>query len=263
VPTLFRHLAVRLLRASRHIDRAYLAFNRRRSRIVVRHASEGFLDAYNAATYRDEPAHREGPGSRELRPWEVDFIRSLPPPPARVLLGGAGTGREAQALAARGYQLVAFDPAASLVASMRVLTEPGVEIEPLVGGYLDLPLLRRLDGTEVDLTEGPRFQAAYAGWASFSHLRKDADCVDALMKLAALSDGPILLSYLPGPDQAEPQTGFSVQIGFFRQYSEGHIRDFAAQAGLEVVSARVDENWPRAVLRRRKDASERSRDADA
>jgi len=251
VPALLRRLGVRLLRASRLLDRAYLSFNRRRSQVVIRLAGEKFLDEYNAAAYRDEPAHREGPGSRELRPWETDFIRSLPPPPARILLGGAGTGREAEGLAARGYQLVAFDPAASLVRSMQTMTPPDLDVLPLVGGYLDLPVLRRLDGTEVDLSKGPRFQGAYAGWASFSHLRTAIECVEALTKMSALTDGPILLSYLPGPDQVEPQTGFSVQIGFFRQLSEKHVRDYAARAGLDVVSAKVDENWPRAVLRRR------------
>jgi hypothetical protein len=218
--------------------------------VVLRFGDEAFFDAYNAAAYRDEPGHREGPGPRELRPWERDFIGALPPPPARVLMGGAGTGREAGALSALGYDVVAFDPARSLVETMGELTAGDPSVVPLVGGYCDLPVLRRLDGDEVDLSREPRFAAAYAGWASFSHLRSDSECVLALTRLSALVDGPILLSYLPGPDAPEPQTGFSVHIGFFRQFSDNHVRRLASDAGLEVVTLKTDENWPRAVLRR-------------
>jgi len=228
----------------------YLAFSRRRSRLVLRLGDEAFFDDYNAVAYRDEPGHREGPGLRELRPWELDFIRALPPPPARILLGGAGTGREASALSARGYQVVAFDPARSLVETMSAIAAGNQNVVPLVGGYCDLPVLRRLDGDAVDLAREHRFAAAYAGWASFSHLRTDSECVLALTRLSTLVDGPLLLSYLPGPDTPEPQTGFSVHIGFFRQFSDNHVRRLASDAGLEVVTLKTDENWPRVVLRR-------------
>jgi SAM-dependent methyltransferase len=245
---MWHELVARLVRTSRLVDRAYLIFNRLRSRSVLTLGNDRFFDAYNALTYRKEPLHREGPAPWTLRAWERDFIGNLPAPPARLLVGGAGTGREATALAELGYEVAAFDPARALVEHMRAPgTDPGVE--PLVGGYLDLPLLRSLDGATIDLSARPRFDGAYMGWSSFSHLRSDAECVSALTRLADLTRGPVLLSYLAGAGaDAEPRPGFSVQIGFFRLLSGGHVRRLAAGAGLDVVSLLPDENWPRAVL---------------
>ncbi len=116
---MFTSLFVRLVRVSRLADRAYLSFNRLRSRVVLSLAGNRFFDAYNAVAYMEEPAHREGPDARDLRPWEQDLVANLPAPPARVLLGGAGAGREAYALEALGYTVVAFDPAKRLVEAMQ------------------------------------------------------------------------------------------------------------------------------------------------
>jgi SAM-dependent methyltransferase len=43
-----------------------------------------------------------------------DHLHLFPPPPARVLEIGAGTGRDAAALAQRGYQVLAVEPTAEL-----------------------------------------------------------------------------------------------------------------------------------------------------
>ncbi|MFF3029442.1 class I SAM-dependent methyltransferase [Streptomyces rubiginosohelvolus] len=43
-----------------------------------------------------------------------DVLHLLPPAPARILDVGAGTGRDAAALAARGYHCVAAEPTADL-----------------------------------------------------------------------------------------------------------------------------------------------------
>ncbi|WP_193366662.1 class I SAM-dependent methyltransferase [Pelagibius marinus] len=44
----------------------------------------------------------------------ADVLHLLPPPPAAVLDIGAGTGRDAAALAARGHRVVAVEPTAGL-----------------------------------------------------------------------------------------------------------------------------------------------------
>ena len=46
------------------------------------------------------------------------FERYFPPPPAHILVGGAGGGREAFALLERGYRVTAFEPSEALAASM-------------------------------------------------------------------------------------------------------------------------------------------------
>ena len=165
---MWHQLLARLVRTSRVIDRGYLAFNRLRSRAVLALGGDRFFDAYNAIAYRDEPLHREGSGPRTLRAWECDFIRNLPPPPARILLGGAGTGREALAFAALGYQVVAFDSARPLVEEMQALAADQPAVEALLGGYQSLPVLHRLNGEEVDLAARLEFDATYVGWASLS-----------------------------------------------------------------------------------------------
>jgi len=55
-----------------------------------------------------------------LYAWEEPWFGSrLPPPPAHILVGACGTGREAVALAARGYRVDAVEPAPEFVAESR------------------------------------------------------------------------------------------------------------------------------------------------
>ena len=57
-----------------------------------------------------------------------DVLPFLPPPPARVLDVGAGTGRDAAALAARGYSVVAAEPTPELRAhGQRLHRESAIE----------------------------------------------------------------------------------------------------------------------------------------
>lgn len=78
---------------------------------MMRHAPDG------------SPYDRPGPGGAAERPGDVDswsagagvedFVRSqLPPPPARVLEVGCGSGKLALALSAGGWRVTAVDPEA-------------------------------------------------------------------------------------------------------------------------------------------------------
>src|SRR5690606_9978650 len=53
--------------------------------------------------------------ARGLFGWELELLAPPFPARGRILIGGAGGGREAIALIERGYQVVAFDQAAELV----------------------------------------------------------------------------------------------------------------------------------------------------
>jgi hypothetical protein len=242
--------------ATRIVDRVYGRFDRLRTKAVLKWAPDAFYDAYNDVAYsgQDEYHPRTQAFHAELFPWELRAIeRHFPPPPASVLIGGAGGGREAVALARRGYQIVAFDPAVRLAAALARNGER--DVEGLIGSYDDLPVLSALvPPSAVDLAERAPFDAALFGWASFSHLRSAAGCVAALRKMAARTGGPILVSYFPTqPERGAPTDGrdsFALRVGYFRELTADGMRDLAGAAGLDIVHLEHDAGWPYGVLRR-------------
>lgn len=267
-------LGARLVAATASVDRVYRLFDRLRSRAVLALGTDGFFGWYNdfcygrTALYRaDSPAFRRG-----LFDWERAAIsRFFPSPPATVLVGGVGGGREAFGLAELGYLVAAFDPSRRLVSSMREqLGALHGAIEIFEGGFEDLPRLGPAGraGVPTDLRARARFDAAVLGWASFSHLRHDRGRVEALRGMASLTHGPILVSYF-GRTEAEagsetgpagsvqsrsgkhgPGANFSVQVGFYRALAEPEVRRVVAEAGLEVVAIDATTNWPHAIVRK-------------
>lgn len=248
-------------------DRAYRLFDRTRSTLVLAFASDEFLDEYNRIAYGRSESYRAGAATFRagLFDWEREAIdRYFPPPPGRVLVGGAGGGREAFALVERGYTVVAFDPADALVDSMRATAPAG--LRACRGGYGDLPHLEDVEGRTVDLATGAPFDAAIVGWSSFSHLRSDGERLDALRRLGALTRGPILVSYFAQGGDGRPGTSggsigrwirrrrdargpsvFSVRIGYYRLLTHDDMESFVRNAGLDVAGADRDGNWPYVV----------------
>ena len=88
------------------IDRGYMHFDRLRSKIVVACGSNEFFDTYNDLVYARKQGYRMA--TEGLFPFEQRAIsRYFPAPPGTVLVGAAGSGREALALARQGYRVVA------------------------------------------------------------------------------------------------------------------------------------------------------------
>ena len=253
----------RLLILSGGVDRAYRGFDRLRSELVAALASDDVLDRFNDLAYGGAPRYRpESARFREyLFPFEEKVVTEFfPKPPARLLLGGAGGGREALALARRGYEIVAFEPAQLLV-------------DQLAGAAADLPIdVRR--GSYGDLAHlfapSERFDATVFGWGSFSHLRTDEARREALAEYARLTDGPILVSFLALKTEPTPRLSrfrrivprragrhptdvFAMTIGLYHPVEEEEIRDLARGAGLRVLHLNFDTretSWPHAVLQR-------------
>src|SRR5262249_39753515 len=119
-------------------------------------------------------------------------------------------------------------------------------IETLVGRYEDLPVVTALTQPPVaiDLRSRPPFAAAIMGWASFSHIRSDERCIDALRRIGHLTSGPILVSAHPGNNSIS----FGVATGYYRGLSSAAIGALAERAGLSVVHLDEGDNWPYAVL---------------
>lgn len=264
-------LMARLLRATTLIDRTYRAFDGVRRELVLAFASDRFLESYSALCYAATDTYR--PGSPDFRTalftWEEQaFSRVFPKPPARVLVGAAGGGREALALAAQGFAVFAFEPSA-LVEQIPVdRVEPG-QLEVYRARYAELPLVRALDGRRVDLGAGEPFDAGVIGWGSFSHLASDAERVKLLSDYAALVRGPVLVSFLgrtrgtpAAPTglrrillarrgERRPGAVFWIDVGICRQISADDFRALAEAAGVDVVHLDTAGEWPNAIVTRR------------
>src|SRR5262249_12057240 len=133
--SLFARSTARLLHATYLVDRLFMRFDAARSMAVIAFASDEVLTAHNDVAYgRMTPA-------RGLFEWEKDVVRDhFPPPPARVLVGAAGLGRESSALAEMGYSVTAFEPVDHLVASMRATSQSAMPpVRVFQGAYQDMP----------------------------------------------------------------------------------------------------------------------------
>jgi hypothetical protein len=228
------------------IDRGYRGFDRLRSRIVVACGSDEFFEIYNDLVYARKQWIRVSAAG--LFPVEERVISQyFPAPPGTVLVGAAGAGREAIALARRGYRVVAFEPSRPLAALLAVPCD-GLPIESLIGRYEDLPVLTSLSNPPIaiDLRSYAPFSAAILGHVSISHLRSDQRCIATLRQFGELTRGPIIVSYMPffgGPNRR-----FRVGEGFYRQITGGEICALARNAGLDVLHLDHEDHFY-AVLR--------------
>jgi len=269
-------LGARVIWASRLADRVYSLYDRTRSLLVTSFASDGVLAAYNDLAYASTGNYV--PGSARARStlfhWEEDIVRRVfPEPPARVLIGGAGGGRETFVLAARGYDVTAFEPSPGLVHAMKAHAEKnGAGVEVLIGRYETMPIVRQVDtGAPVDLSQREPFDVAMLGWSSFSHIRRRENRIATLRAFGALARGPVVVSFLvrqpaTGPrhplSQLSASLGlrdegdnFSTQIGFYHLSGQEELAGEIEAAGLEIVDASYDDgdgHWPWVAARARR-----------
>lgn len=135
------------------------------------------------------------PSSREQGLWDWEerwFAARLPAPPARLLVGGAGAGREVVELVKRGYAVDAFEPAPELLPAL-ARSGAGRAVrarhEDLAQAVLDG------ENGEAAAFRGERYDAVLLGWGSFTHVMGAADRGRTLAACARLTDGPILASF--------------------------------------------------------------------
>lgn len=191
-----------------------------RAQTAGRQALSGLLiEALSVEEHSDfgvriyERVLRRDQTSRGLFPWErAWYEQRLPPAPARILLGAAGSGREAKALAEIGYHVDAFEPGRRAAALCREAI--GNRGRALVGRYEELTAAVLDDvGTSLEPIAHERYDAVILGWGSFSHILDTAEQLRVLQAAARLSPtGPILASFW----LKRPQTPTSRALGVGR-----------------------------------------------
>jgi len=183
----------------------------------------------------------------------------LPPPGSRLLLGGAGAGREAAWLRSAGYRVDAFEPEPA--AAARCAAVVGSAGTVLTGRYEDLSRAV-LDGSESPLAPfaARSYQAAILGWGSYTHVLDPAERSRLLRALVVVCpEGPVLASFFlhrnPGlgpPASRARELGvaigrfvarsrnlapanadntFASHFGFAHTFTQDEIEQLAAQVG--------------------------------
>jgi len=192
--------------------------------------------------------------------WEARAIAAPEFPRAgRILIGGAGGGREARALSALGYSVVAFDPSAPLVEGGR-RDLAGHPVTLVRASYDDLARAARGEPSSLDLVlRGVSFDAVILGWASLSHVMDAAARLEVLRSARALApSAPLLLSFLAAgatapeigrgrrtlrrwfarmgaPGRAAPGDRFVAWAGFLHVLATDDVRTLATEAGYRVA----------------------------
>ncbi len=265
---------VRLIQATRLVDKLYWNFDRARSALVLACASDAVLARFNSVAYGGiDPFHPESPAFRRyLFAWEEEVVATyFPPPPARLLIGGAGGGREALTLAERGYEVVAFEPSARLAAAMARQIREGMNLRAYRADYEDLPRLFPAEPEKPggNLEVESNFDAAILGWCSYSHLRTQEQRIRTLSSFARCVRGAILVSFIRFVEEEAPPTEtwrkrvrellkirtgdrFSTDFGFTHDECAKELTAEADQSGLTIVHLEANRraiSWPYAVLR--------------
>ena len=258
------------IQALSYFDALYVRFDRARSALIIAFASDAVLEAHLQLYY----GRRWEDDSRLVAawlPWESRAIAEFfPPPPAKILVGAAGWGREARVLAAMGYSVVAFEPVRQLAEKMANDTAPLGSVRVYCGAFQDMPFLEALPtGARGDLRNDGPFDAAIVGYGSLSHLLKDAQRVETLRHFAEVTRGPILVSFYAAFPESHPAAApggwlrrwvrrrkarrgvsrFQVSGGYFRLLSREEIEGMAKEVGLNVLDIEIERDLqPYAVL---------------
>jgi hypothetical protein len=136
-----------------------------------------------------------------LLDWERELLAPPFPQRGRLLVGGAGGGREAIALLGRGYDVLAFDAAAELVrlGAPAVAASGGALVHAT---YADV--VRAAEGMPTPLGErlAAPVDGVLLGWGSLSLLVSDDERLALLRALRRLApNAPVALSF---DEPAEP-----------------------------------------------------------
>lgn len=153
------------------------------------------------AIYADERMYSRGGALFELglRAYEQALLaHPRLPRGGRVLIGGAGGGRELVALHRAGYAVTAFEPSAALVQQCERTAELLHGTRVLQGSYGDLVAAVGGAGPLVALREDAPYSLVWLGWRSLSHVLEPAQRRRLFAAIARLAPGaPVVLTFAP------------------------------------------------------------------
>jgi hypothetical protein len=200
------------------------------------------------AIFAREASYAPGGGmfERGLMQWEEEMLGPPFPQSGRVLVCAAGCGRECVALRDRGYEILAFDPAESLVrAGAPVLAARAIELR--AAGYEDLVRAARGDPSPLADVASFDFDAVLLGWNSFALVLENVDRRAILQALRQLAPRATVALSFPEPTERvsprypdhggtasnESEICFNPWTGFFRESSLGEVALMAREAGYD------------------------------
>ncbi len=242
------------------VDHAYRAFDVLRSETLVALVPPEDRGALTLDSYDRNALFRSLEHERRVFAWEREAVsRFFPAPPARVLVGGAGSGREVLWLCSLGYEVAAFEPAPALARLAAERCPPAQMLACVTAGYEHLvtgiPEIRR---------HAP-YAAVVLGWGSLSHVADPGARDQLFERVRELSpDGPVLLSWIPpkpsGPRREtlravlrgfglrarSPNDSYQAHLGFIHSFDEAELELLARGAGYSI--GEIDPLDPHAVL---------------
>jgi hypothetical protein len=163
--------------------------------------------------YTDGSVHNDS-GLFEFERLAIE--RYFPPPPASILVGACGGGREIFALVELGYRIAsAYDPVAPFIEALRRdarLLEAKARL--YVGTHQALDSMGLVSAQDSGTS---RVDAVLVGWESYTHLLRAERRVAFLRSLRSLCPrGPVLLSFFVAHDTREAERPARVRSGLRR-----------------------------------------------
>jgi SAM-dependent methyltransferase len=205
-----------------------------------------------------------------LVPWERRVLEHPAlPRKGRVLLAGAGGGRELQALAERGFSVFAFEPTDALLKGAQQVAAKCGDSRCVKASYLDL--VSAVSGSGPLASIPTPVDLVYFGWGSFTHLTKTDEQLATLQAARLLAPrAPLVLSFwvrwTPTDSRSErlrqrlrstlaraasvknpPGLTFHSRSGFGYCFERSEFEALVERAGYRVLSF-IEEEFPHAVL---------------
>jgi len=208
-----------LLLASRGIAWMFRMQEALRDEILLAFVAPKRRDAVTAAAYARDNSYLPGGATFEqgLYSWEIALLeRPEIPRRGRVLLAGAGGGREVLALADRGYEVSAFEPVERYCNACATAPAQGGKVQVACGSYKDLVAYAGEGAGRLAGLRGP-FDLVWLGWGSFAHITDIEDQAAVLNSLRALApNAPVVLSYFLNASPEQPDAPSRMRRGLRR-----------------------------------------------